>query len=111
MGFDAVDVSWLMIREVGPLVGFVRQHDADLADQLKRAATSVVLNLSEGNRRQGRDRRHHFNMAAGSAAEARDGLRLAIAWGHLKEPAAAPALELLDRQLALLWRLTHTRRV
>ena len=109
MGFDALDVAWQTVKEVGPLVSTVRGHDPNLADQAKRAATSVLLNLSEGNRRQGRDRRHLFTVAAGSAAETRDALRLAVAWGHLGEAAAAPALGLLDRQLALLWRLTHRR--
>jgi hypothetical protein len=34
-------------------------------------------------------------------------LRVAVAWGDLDEPDAAEALGLLDRVLAMLWRLTH----
>ncbi len=43
--------------------------DADLKDQARRSAQSVCLNLAEGTLRQGKDRLHHFRIAAGSAAE------------------------------------------
>ena len=44
--------------------------DWDLRNQAKRAADSVVLNLAEGQQRAGKDRKQHYRIAAGSAAEA-----------------------------------------
>jgi four helix bundle protein len=43
---------------------------AFLADQLRRASSSVLLNFSEGSRHHSlKERRRFFTMAAGSAAE------------------------------------------
>jgi four helix bundle protein len=48
----------------------VRTWPYYLSDQFKRALTSVVLNISEGNGRQmPRDRRRFFNIATSSAKE------------------------------------------
>ena len=80
-------------------------HDPDLADQLRRAASSMVLNIGEGSRRQGRDRMNRYRIAAGSAAETRDALAVARAWGYV-DSIEAP-LEALDRVLAILWVVTH----
>ncbi|MEW6747197.1 MAG: hypothetical protein AB1486_31065, partial [Planctomycetota bacterium] len=48
-----------------------------------------------------------FRGAAGSADELRTALRVVLAWGELEQPAIAEPLALLDRVLAMLWRLTH----
>ena len=42
---------------------------ADLKHQAVRAGTSVALNISEGCRRRGKAKTHHFEIARGSAAE------------------------------------------
>jgi four helix bundle protein len=65
------------------------------------------LNLAEGNRRTGKDRRHFFRIAAGSANEVRTALRVAEAWGYVEAKAITRALGLLDQTLAMLWKLTH----
>jgi four helix bundle protein len=88
---------------VRPVVEAVRCHDADLADQIYRAVKSLVLNAAEGGRRGGKDRGYHFRIAAGSAAELAAGVRFAVDWGFC---AAQPELfALVDRELAMLWRL------
>ena len=109
MGFDAHDVAKEVIREVGPLVAVVRQHDPDLAQQLKRAAQSILLNIGEGSRRLGRDRKYHYAIASGSAKETLDAIDVAEAWLYVSATATGGVRVLLDRQLALLWRLTHSR--
>jgi hypothetical protein len=48
-------------------------------------------------------------VAAGSAAEVRTALALATTWGYIAQPQAAPASALLDRIVAILWRLTHPK--
>jgi hypothetical protein len=49
-------------------------------------------------------------VAAGSAAEVRTALALATTWGYIAQPQAAPASALLDRVVAILWRVTHPKR-
>jgi len=46
-------------------------------------------------------------VAAGSAAEATAGLRIAVDWAYVDDAHAAPGLALLDRVRAMCWRLTH----
>ena len=50
-----------------------------------------------------------YKVGAGSAAEVRTQLELAVAWGYLAQAQAAPALGLADRVVAITWRLTHAR--
>lgn len=107
MSFDAFDVALDMIRSLRDPLASIAERDPALAQQLRRAAASVPLNLSEGRRRQGRDRLHLWRVAAGSADEVVASLRVAEAWGHVDSRAIAPALALCDRVLAMLWRLTH----
>ena len=107
MAFEAFEVAIQMVRSLeGPLVALDRR-DPSLALQLRRAAASVPLNLSEGRRRTGKDRIHLWRVAAGSADEVVASLRVAEAFGYLGEAATAGPLRLCDRVLAMLWRLTH----
>ena len=87
----------------------VRRHDADLARQLVRAASSVAANVAEGSHRVGKDRLHLFRVAAGSAEETRAHLRVALAWGYLTSSELEPSMNLLDRELRLLSGLTRSR--
>ena len=105
--FDLYDVILTLIAELRPLVERLRQRDRDQALQLKKAANSILSNVAEGSRRQGRDRLQHWNIAAGSAGEVRVQIEAALAWGDLDLDLAKAPLALLDRALAMLWRMTH----
>jgi len=105
MTFDAYDVSLELVRELAPIVPAIKKHDRDLADQLRRAASSIVLNISEGSGRAGGDRRRSFEIAAGSAREVLAALDTCAAWGWVVD--GKRPRELLDRVLAMLWRLTR----
>jgi four helix bundle protein len=105
--FDLYDVVLQLIAELRSIVEKLRHRDRDQAIQLKRAANSILSNVGEGSRRQGRDRLQHWNIAAGSAGEARVQIEAAIAWGDLEPAITKTALDLLDRALAMLWRMTH----
>jgi len=50
---------------------------------------------------------HHFRIELSSAQETQTGLRVAVAWGHLEAVEVAKAVTLLDRVLAMTWRLVH----
>ena len=103
----AYTVSLDLVRALRPVIPLLRRHDAGLADQLHRAASSVVLNLGEGQRSRGGNIVRHFALAHGSASEVRAGLDLAEAWGWLDDTRELRIT--VDRLLALLWRLTHPR--
>ena len=96
-----------LVAGLRPVLDGLMKSDRALADQLRRAASSVVLNIAEGNRRAGRDRLQFFRIAAGSAAEVRAALEVARAWGMVE---ATPEADTeLDRVLAMLWKLAHPR--
>ena len=105
--FDLLEVGLETIATLRGPLDELRKRDADLFRQIRRAASSITLNIAEGNRRQGADRLHLWRVAAGSADEVRVGLRCAVAWGDLRVEDTERSLELLDRICAMLWRLTH----
>jgi four helix bundle protein len=105
MAFEVYEVSIELIRALRPIVGRLGTRDSKLADEIRRAATSVALNLGEGNRKRGKSRLSFFRIAAGSANEVRAGLEVAEAWGYLEEEETQDAAGLVDRVLAMLWRL------
>ena len=102
-GFHAANVALEIAVRLKPVVERVRRGDADLADQLYRACKSLVLAVPEGGRRGGKDRAYHFRIGAGSLDELAHGLQFAVAWGHC-EP-QPELLTLIDRELAMLWKL------
>ncbi len=103
--FIAYEISKQLIVSLRPLVPVIRSNDRDLADQLRRAAQSVLLNLGEGQKFQNGNRRKHYEIAQGSANEVKAALDAAEAWGWIEE--RGEERELLDRLLAVLWKLTH----
>ena len=92
-----------------PLLDRLRVHDRDLADQLRRALSSIALNLAEGDGSRGGNRVARFSTALGSVREARAALRVAIAWGYVSTDDVAEGDALLDRVAAMLYRLGARR--
>jgi four helix bundle protein len=107
--FIALDLSIDAIAGLRPVVVTVRRFDRDLADQLRRALSSVSLNLAEGNRSQGGHRIARFSTAAGSVSEARAALRVAVAWGYVTGPDIATGDAVLDRVGGMLHGLGASR--
>ncbi len=105
--FDALEVSLALVQSLGAPLSVLRTRDPQLFDQIRRAATSLLLNLAEGRKRIGRDRLNHWRIASGSADEVRAALRVAAAWGDLGPASCERSFQLLDRIAAMLWRLTH----
>ena len=106
MGFDAYENAVEIAREMRELVDTIRQSDQDLAKQARRATQSIGLNIAEARKRSAGDRRRQFEIALGSAGEARAALEQADAWGYVPTERAKPVLERLDREIAMLWRLS-----
>ena len=81
-----------VVRLVQPLLLDIGRHDPDLQRQLRRALTSVPLNIAEGSYSRGRNRNARYATATGSMREVLAGLEVAEVLGYL---ALAP--ELRDR--------------
>lgn len=102
---DAYPVTLQLIRSLRKLVEEIEKHDRDLADQIRRAANSVLLNINEGRKNKGGNQTRFFTYASGSNSEVRAGLDAAAAWGWIDIPDDVKAF--LDRNAAMLWRLSH----
>ena len=107
MTFDAYDRSLSLIRSLVPLLERLVALDAKLADQLRRAAQSIALNVAEANQRVGKDRRNRFRIALGSAAEVASCLDVAVAFRYVGERDHAEAYALVDRVRAMTYRLAN----
>jgi four helix bundle protein len=105
--FIALERSLQIIESLRGVIEPIRRRDVDLAQQIQRSAASIAANLSEGRRRQGGDRLHLFRIAAGSAEETRTHLRVAVAWGWIRQRDIDRPLDLIDQVVAITWRLTH----
>ncbi|MCX5747832.1 MAG: four helix bundle protein [Proteobacteria bacterium] len=107
--FVAYENAKDVVRHLLPIMEQLKLHSAELGDQLERAGTSLMLNLAEGSRRSGKDKRLFFVMAHGSAAEIKSVLVIADLWRWKVDTREISPI--LDRQLALLWGLTHSRKL
>jgi four helix bundle protein len=107
--FHVLDVAILAIETLRPVVVRIRQCDRDLGEQIRRALSSVALNIAEGSGTQGGSRIARYSTAAGSNAEVRAGLRIAVAWGYVGVADVQPGELLLDRIAAMLHKLGGRR--
>jgi four helix bundle protein len=79
-----------------PIVAALNRNDRDLASQVRRALSSVGLNLAEGLGTRSGNSRLRFETALGSLREVRAGIRIAVAWGHVSAANATALVESLD---------------
>lgn len=107
MAFQVEEYAFAVIALLNPLLARVRKRDKPLADQLSRASSSIALNIAEGNGSDPGNRRARFFTAAGSARETRAAVRVALLRGYCDAQDVSEALQLLDRVIAMLWKLTH----
>jgi four helix bundle protein len=93
------------VRAMRPMLGSIDKSDPDLARQLRRAASSVVLNLAEGSGSFGRMRTARYRTALGSARETVACLRVGEAFGYVDDMPAT-LLKQMDRVIATLVRVS-----
>ncbi len=98
-----------VVRELVPVVHAVREYDKSLADQLRRAAQSVVLNIAEGRGSDAGNARARFSTACGSAKEVRAALNVASDWGYIEPRIVTRLDERLDEVCAITWCLGRRR--
>ncbi len=97
--------SVVMVRQVYEVARVVEMSDGDLARQMRRASSSVALNISEGSYSRKGNRLARWQDAMGSANETRSALQLAAAVGFIQP--SHTLLDLLDKIVATLWKLTR----
>jgi len=77
--FQVLEVALQAVETLRPVVARIRQCDRDLGEQIRRALSSVALNIGEGSGNEGGTRLARYSTAAGSNAEVRAALRVAVA--------------------------------
>jgi len=97
------------IRSRRPLLAQIERRDRDLGRQLRRASSSVALNLAEGMYSQGQLRTTRYHSALGSMRESTSCLEVARAFGYIRELDAAICTQ-MNRITCTLVRLVEGHR-
>jgi len=103
---DAFTVAIELVEQVKSL-GTLR-GTAGALDQLRRASTSVAVNIGEACGKSGADRRRYFAIARGSALECAAALRVLLALELVKRQRYTEARALCERLYAMLTRLSRS---
>lgn len=94
----------LIRQSVRVIDGLPRGH-AHLADQLRRAASSITLNFAEGaGKKSAQDRLRYFRTARGSANEVVAILDVALAFRTVEKSLHQEAVDVADHLAAMLSR-------
>ena len=94
-----------VVKELGPVIGQIERRDSDLARQMRRAASSVALNVSEGMYSQGKNRGARYHNARGSMRETLACVEVGVALGYVAEIDSS-LLNSINRIMATLTKLT-----
>ena len=100
---NVYDRARRVVRDLVPLLHTIREHDKSVADQLKRAAQSVVLNIAEARGNDPGNAKARFSTACGSAKEVRAALNVATDWGYIEAHRATHLDKRLDEVCAITW--------
>ena len=70
-------------RSMDSVLRSIARHDSNLSRQLRRAVTSVCLNVGEGMGACEGSKRQAYRVALKEMRETASGLRLAASWGYI----------------------------
>jgi len=93
-----------MARGAAKVAETIERRDGGLARQMRRAMTSVVLNIAEGMSNTQGHKRQRYQTALGSAREVKASVDVAQAMGYIGEVDAG-LLDKMDHVIATLGRL------
>ena len=100
-----VILEWL--ESLPPVIGAIRRHDSNLADQLRRSSTAVALNVAEGSGACGGDKRRAYRIALREMREAVACLQIAVRLQYLAGATCPADLDRQSRIVATLVRLAR----
>jgi four helix bundle protein len=104
-----LEIYGVILRVVGelkPCVKGIERCDADLARQMRRAMSSVALNVAEGSGSGGRNRTARYHTALGSMQETKACIQVGLALGYIDDLDAA-LLDSIERIIGTLVRLVR----
>ena len=104
-GFQRLDVYKAAVGFLGlacKLLSKIPRGNADLNDQLRRAALSVPLNIAEGSGKFSRDAVRFYTIARGSALECAAILDALETIGAVDQAELVDAREILERVVSML---------
>lgn len=109
MDYRRLDVwkkSMMLVKMVYPLIERLPQEEKyALGNQIRRAVTSIVLNIAEGTgRNSDKELRYFLTVARGSTSEVEAQLLICVELGFFSEQDASPALYLCDNIKGMLYR-------
>jgi four helix bundle protein len=78
-------VSLQLCRDCVPIISAIARHDRNLADQLRRAVTSVALNIAESDGQAGGNRKQRRLTALGSVREVSACIEIGVALSYVAE--------------------------
>jgi four helix bundle protein len=90
-----------VLRMLRPVIAQIEKHDRDLGNQLRRASSSVPLNIAEASGSAGGTRSQRYRTALGSAREVGACIDVALAMGYVGEVDGG-VLKRLDEVRAVL---------
>jgi len=108
LGFQRLDVYRCAVRLLAlasALAARLPRGNGELADQLRRAALSIPLNIAEGSGKEGRDSARFYAIARGSALECAAVLDAMEALGLVAAAAVAEERELVERIVSMLTKM------
>ncbi|HEY2513114.1 MAG TPA: four helix bundle protein, partial [Polyangiaceae bacterium] len=82
----------------------IERRDPDLGRQMRRASTSVVLNIAEGTGSRGRNKALRYQTALGSMRETLACIEIGVTLGYVRQPEQG-LLGRIDHVLASLFKL------
>jgi four helix bundle protein len=95
-----------IIRILRSPITVIERKDRDLARQLRRASSSIALNLAEGTYSRGKNRAARYHTALGSARETWACLEVAHAAGYIR-PLEPALLARMNQVIGTLVRLVE----
>jgi four helix bundle protein len=94
-----------VVRGVRPVIEEIERKDPDLGRQIRRAVSSVALNLSEGMYSRGKNRGARYHTAMGSMRETLSCIEVGMALGYVR--GVGPELRgQIDHVIGTLYKLS-----
>ena len=94
-----------VVGALRPVIVEIERKDADLGRQMRRAACSVPLNVSEGMYSRGKSQAARYHTAMGSMRETLSCIEVGVALGYVGAVDSA-LRDRIDRIVATLYKLS-----